>query len=337
MSSKYIPWIDALKGFGIFCVTLGHLSPWYPLETHIYSFHMCLFFFISGYLFTPPHPNSQTESLLIFINKKFKSILIPFLVWDFWASFAAIVLGAGKKDTISKFFTLNGEICWNAPIWFLLVLFIAESLYAIIIKFYKSKKANLIVLMASIVLFILFGGYNSLPLKLNLVPLALFFYGLGNTFHRLYNGHPTAKTPINVIVILGIISVLFGVILNIRISYTGASFGNIYYCIIAAISGTLFYVLLFKNWQQLGNNKILCLLGKNSLIIMATQYWFFRFFDIISQKKFDKSVWHARSTLKATIVTIITISLIITGVFIFKMVFKDNKKVLLLAKYFGIR
>lgn len=31
MNDKHIQWIDALKGFGIFSVTLGHLNPWYPL------------------------------------------------------------------------------------------------------------------------------------------------------------------------------------------------------------------------------------------------------------------------------------------------------------------
>jgi len=59
-------WLDGLKGFGILLVILGHvlsgyLDAWtfpeaffsfYPVRTWIYSFHMPLFFLISGYTFT---------------------------------------------------------------------------------------------------------------------------------------------------------------------------------------------------------------------------------------------------------------------------------------------
>lgn len=47
---RRLGWVDALKGFGIFCVTLGHLSCHPLIEAHIYSFHMFLFFFLSGFV-----------------------------------------------------------------------------------------------------------------------------------------------------------------------------------------------------------------------------------------------------------------------------------------------
>ena len=55
-------WIDLLKGFGIILVTFAHLSPNYLLEKHIYSFHMCFFFFVSGYLFKE---NQNKKSYII--------------------------------------------------------------------------------------------------------------------------------------------------------------------------------------------------------------------------------------------------------------------------------
>ena len=65
-SSRREAWLDGLKGFGILLVILGHvlsgyLDAWtfpeaygsfYPVRTWIYSFHMPLFFLISGYTFT---------------------------------------------------------------------------------------------------------------------------------------------------------------------------------------------------------------------------------------------------------------------------------------------
>lgn len=49
--SKYYYHIDVLKGIGIILVVLGHLNPGIYLETWIYSFHMFLFFFLSGHIF----------------------------------------------------------------------------------------------------------------------------------------------------------------------------------------------------------------------------------------------------------------------------------------------
>ena len=66
VSKRRETWLDGLKGFGILLVILGHvlsgyLDAWmfpeaffsfYPVRTWIYSFHMPLFFLISGYTFT---------------------------------------------------------------------------------------------------------------------------------------------------------------------------------------------------------------------------------------------------------------------------------------------
>lgn len=47
-----IEWIDIVKGIGLLCVILGHLSaPNQIARILVYSFHMPLFFFISGYLY----------------------------------------------------------------------------------------------------------------------------------------------------------------------------------------------------------------------------------------------------------------------------------------------
>lgn len=325
-----IQWINALKGFGIFCVTFAHLSPLYPLETYIFSFHMFLFFFISGCLYKP-------TTFWDFVVKKFKNILVPFIIWDFLSSFVALISGSTLQDTINKFFIIKGELCWNAPVWFLLILFITELIYAALNTIYRYKWLSMVVFLLSIVCWICFGSYI-LPLKLNLVPLALTFYSLGNILGKIFIEKESSNIAIFLgIIVLGFNSLFFGTIKNIRISYTAAIFGNIYYCILAGIAGTLFYTLVFRKCKFLGQNKLLCYLGKNSLIIMVTQYWFFRTYDKISMRLFQFSVWYRRGTIKALIISIITIAIIIVGVAIFKRIFKNNSKILQIAKYAGIR
>ncbi len=123
--------IDIVKGIGIFLVVLGHQNT--ILTQEIYSFHMPLFFFLSG-IFHKNY-NSYTE----FINRKFKTLIIPyftfaislFLFWFFISrnfgkssmieisilkNFMGIFLGAG----IEKISTIN----WGATLWFLPCLFL---------------------------------------------------------------------------------------------------------------------------------------------------------------------------------------------------------------------
>lgn len=46
-------WIDVAKGIGILAVVIGHVWTRGPVRDLMYSFHMPLFFLLSGYLFSP--------------------------------------------------------------------------------------------------------------------------------------------------------------------------------------------------------------------------------------------------------------------------------------------
>lgn len=50
-NSKRVEWIDTAKGIGLILVILGHLKIDY-LSAWIYTFHMPLFFFLSGVVFS---------------------------------------------------------------------------------------------------------------------------------------------------------------------------------------------------------------------------------------------------------------------------------------------
>ena len=362
MAGGRLNWIDALKGWGIFLVTFGHLRPWLPLETHIYSFHMCLFFFISGYLFR------DSYDLPDYIMKRVKGILIPFLLWDLLATIENIGEGHSVRESLGRFLVIDGMPCWDAPIWFLLILFIVEAAYAVIMKILhafgpfrpperhgpksSSAKRNSatgfsdarhsflikgLIIMICLLLWIMIGS-RRMHLLLNLVPMAMCFYTFGDLSKALFVRKKNISVPkaAAVIAVLAAASLFFGNLHNIRISYTEGRFGNIYCCIIAAAAGTLLYFFLFYYFDILGNNKVLIYLGKNSLIIMASQYWLFKIYDIFSKKYFAVSVWHTRSTIKAFIAAVVTICIILVVVNIYKRVFKNTPVMLKVSKYFGV-
>lgn len=71
--------VSILKGLGIILVVVGHTSAPVIFKGWIYSFHMPLFFLLSGYLFKENYINSPFQ----FIKRKIKGLYLPFIKWGF--------------------------------------------------------------------------------------------------------------------------------------------------------------------------------------------------------------------------------------------------------------
>src|SRR5688500_482902 len=85
--SKRIEYLDIAKGIGILLVVLGHndfevISLF--VQRLIYSFHMPLFFFLSGYFLNTAVP------FFDFIKKRFNALLKPFFFTIFLIYFTSI-------------------------------------------------------------------------------------------------------------------------------------------------------------------------------------------------------------------------------------------------------
>ena len=65
--------IDIAKAIGIFLIVLGHTLEFGELRKFIYSFHVPLFFFLSGLCFS-------RKKNIIFIKKKILTIYVPYLI-----------------------------------------------------------------------------------------------------------------------------------------------------------------------------------------------------------------------------------------------------------------
>ena len=76
-TTKRIKWIDTAKGIGLLLVILGHLHVPY-MTTWIYTFHMPLFFFLSGVVFS-----GSKYTFKEFLVKKIKSLVVPYFCLGF--------------------------------------------------------------------------------------------------------------------------------------------------------------------------------------------------------------------------------------------------------------
>lgn len=118
MERKY--WIDWAKVFGIYLVVLGHTTDGSELiRPLIYSFHMPLFFMISGYL-----EKKYSGSAISYIKKTAKRLLIPYLIYGIISTLYVIFI-VGSKDTIHTLLCLcvGRPQGFAGPLWFVPVLF----------------------------------------------------------------------------------------------------------------------------------------------------------------------------------------------------------------------
>lgn len=97
-TTRRIDWIDYAKAIGIFLVVFGHTylnqSPNPILRNAIYSFHMPLFFFISGCLH---RQSSQADNL----RRGFQSLIVPAVLWNVIWIFGRWMVDNFMGDNIS--------------------------------------------------------------------------------------------------------------------------------------------------------------------------------------------------------------------------------------------
>lgn len=132
MGNNRIHWIDFAKGIAILLVVLGHVSflP-EPIHAGIYSFHMPLFFFLSGLLLF-----RKKEAFGPFSLKKLRTLIGPYYV--FLAAQFIVFYGAYKLGFNHAGQYLPGwpSLLGQSELWFLFVLFFIQLF---LFPFYQSN------------------------------------------------------------------------------------------------------------------------------------------------------------------------------------------------------
>lgn len=269
IGKERIRWVDMARGYGILLVILGHLSIGDDLHLWIYSFHMPLFFFLSGVLFR------ADGGIFAFIRKKARNLLIPYLFLGLLLVFWGVLM-----QTIKSGFRLNymlGELAnfaiqrlWTSA-WFLPCLFLTETAYMLLFKAIKNKKV-----LALLMCFIIIGAHCYyryvgviLPWNLDRAIAALPFYAAGHFFaaHNLMEKITRTKLR-TVLIACGALTVsLLGSVASnklpgIRVNAGG---GFPYGTYIGAFAGLLFVLAL----ASLGSLKCIEFVGVNSLFYFA--------------------------------------------------------------------
>lgn len=155
-----LKYIDTAKGLGILLVILGHasLKNSYVL-TYIYSFHMPLFFVISGILLYIT--SAKDREYIDIVKGRLFSIMLPYLIF----SIIYTIIDFASHDEYAMVdlrasITLQG----SGPLWFLPTLFLSEMIFIAIMKYTKPTTG----LICSNI-----AGYLAL-----LIPKLMLHYGI---------------------------------------------------------------------------------------------------------------------------------------------------------------
>lgn len=141
--AKRIGWVDYAKGIGIFLVVLGHvlrgllpaiLSPsplTQAIDQWIYTFHMPLFFFLSGLFIV----RSAAKPLPTLVQDKLQTIAYPYFVWSLLQELLRIGSGQVDGDRVTAL-TQLWQILYQPVMqfWFLYVLLLMSLGFGVAYK-----------------------------------------------------------------------------------------------------------------------------------------------------------------------------------------------------------
>lgn len=154
--NKRDPVFDIMKGVGIVLVLIGHVLVHGVAYKIIASFHMPVFFLLSGYFC---HRSSDGKfSISKTVVKNSRRLLLPYLftmlLLVLWGCVQSVCKGSPDyaiKPLLSSILGVNDPISskWGnlyiGPMWFLLALFFAKTIFELIINIIRKDELVLII------------------------------------------------------------------------------------------------------------------------------------------------------------------------------------------------
>ena len=186
--------IDVMKAIGILMVILGHITRNSYLGNYIYSFHMPLFFFISGFLY-----NIRGD----FIFHKGRSILIPYFSFSFisylyWllveSRFRSSAASTDYLDQFLNIFVPHQSYQFNVVLWFLPCLFLVSVFFFILHE--KVKAGPLFITAGSICLYYCLSVFDLHVMLIENVLCATPFFVVGFLSKGIMRDISNFKMPI---------------------------------------------------------------------------------------------------------------------------------------------
>ncbi len=150
--------VDRLKGYACFLVVFGHVimgiriagvevpSFFYVLEKFIWSFHVALFLFLSGYVYQITGGWRSKETKWNFIKYKLINLGIPYLIF----SVIYILINSFISSANTQFSAADILWLWKSPVaqyWFLYALFFLFCIWTALADVLKDRQIAILMIL----------------------------------------------------------------------------------------------------------------------------------------------------------------------------------------------
>lgn len=296
IDTERVGYVDIAKGIGITLVVMGHndfalISPFF--HKLIYSFHMPMFFFMSGMFFNPDLPFWK------YARHRFSRVLKPFLfmilfIYFTSISFSNVGIPEASRRLLKALYGNGHYLDW-VQLWFLPHLFVV-SLFAYFC-FRAIRGRYHFPLRSAFILLLYIGGVFGialfwpfelnilgreftvfgLPYSLDLIFVSGFFFILGYELNQVHHGF-VLENPFTLII--SGISLLFLVwYFPGTIDFNTRLFESLPVNTLEAVLGILLMLSISKQMEKVSwISSLFRYIGQASLVILVFQvpiqdYW----------------------------------------------------------------
>lgn len=280
-----VTWIDFAKAIGIIAIVYGHTIQSGITNTYVYSFHVPLFFFLQGVVFSVS--KSEQRPFKEFVKKKAYSLLLPYYIFAVISTvvmfFVACFIKNPELDFIRKGPELIkniiiGDCEANRPLWFLPCTFVLSLISYSIIKLSNRSKDHrfkytilIVTAILSCVLLWITEEYTDirfLPWKIDGAIHMVSFFLFGYMLNELGIFFKILKMPMALKVIIIIVFLTIGAVCGVWNEvavYRSNYYGNIGLFLVSA-AFTIMGICVLS--IVLPNAKIIISVGKSTLCIL---------------------------------------------------------------------
>ena len=277
--------IDVARGIAALLMIIGHLRLNNGLDQFIYSFHMPLFFMISG---MTAH---EEQNYISYVEKRIRRILVPYIV------FSLIFTNNGYQNWVYCLYGSRESILAAgslSPLWFLPCLFLADIFFQLVLKWCKGSQMMIpvsIILAATGILLLRYLPLNlGYPFSLNVALTAIPFLLIGYYLKQNMKIQTfITENPLRSLILASVmlIAVVFTYSLNLppsskegfpHVEMAIGSYGNVFLFYLTAILGSLALILFseatgekLKVMEHLGKCTIACLVVHWNVILLMKQ------------------------------------------------------------------
>lgn len=269
-------WIDYAKGMGILLMVFGHTGMPVVLSKFIWSFHMPLFFFISGLLYD----REKYSSPGLILKRIWRSLLVPYMFFSVIVAVGYMCINIISHESVFHEFSVVSVLSkgWGGiALWFVSTLIITELLFWLL----NAAGKRMILVGGGILLIMSYYAFMQgihLPYEADNLGMSLLFFSSGHLCKKQVSDHqPEVTESVSLIAITFVASMFFE-----KLDICSNGFGSGLPNIVIAFFGIMGILFLSKNLESLATKTksgrggicslplgLLKYIGQNTIILVG--------------------------------------------------------------------